>query len=144
MAHPRILVVDDQVELTGSMAQFFELNGYSVDVANDPRTAIELMVRNLYKIVFCDVQMPGMSGLELLREFKRRHPMAVVMMITGYHDVDVVVSCLEAGAYDFFPKPIEPLETLLQAVQEAEEKLVRWARALSGKAYVDGVGGRDG
>jgi DNA-binding NtrC family response regulator len=135
MAHPKILIVDDQVELTESLTRFFESHGYSADSANDPRTAIEMMVRSLYKIVLCDVQMPGMTGLELLREFKRRHPMAVVMMMTGYHDIDIVVSCLEAGAYDFFPKPVEPLDVLLEAVQEAEQKLHRWARALSGKAY---------
>ncbi|WP_419193435.1 response regulator [Kolteria novifilia] len=135
MAHPKILIVDDQPDICRTIGKVLTLNDFPVELVNDPHEAIEKMAQGLYRIVFSDIQMPGMSGLELLKALKSRSPMAVVIMMTAFHDQGMVVECIEHGAHDFLTKPIEPLELILEVAQDAEKKVRRWAKALKAVSY---------
>jgi DNA-binding NtrC family response regulator len=130
-----ILVVDDQEEITVAIKRYLELHGYIVDTATDPEEALRMYSEKLYKVVFCDVRMPGMSGLELLRQIKSRQPAGIVIMMTAHHDISMVVGCLESGAHDFLVKPIKSLSLLLDLIQDAQAKLSRWMVALHSLSY---------
>ena len=138
MSHHPILLVDDNKEIASTISQFLELHDYSVDICHNPRQAIDLMAENLYKIVLSDIQMPGMSGLELLKALKTRSPTTIVIMMTGFHDQSMVVECLENGAHDFLVKPIRPMELLVEVIAESEKKVARWLAALRPSAYDPG------
>lgn len=130
-----ILVVDDQPMITQMISEFLRGHGYAVDVANDSSDALQMCSKKLYKVVFSDVRMPGLSGLELLRAIKKRQPTAIVFMMTGYHDSEVVVNCLEHGAADFLTKPIMSLKLLVEIVEEARRRVERWRKAFNGESY---------
>lgn len=135
-----ILVVDDQEEITTVIKRFLELHGYSVDVANDPRIALEMHAERLYRIVLCDVCMPGMTGLELLQQIKVRQPTGIVIIMTAHHDISMVVSCLEAGAHDFLVKPIKSMNFLLDVIGDSQKKILRWMEALRPVSYDPAAG----
>lgn len=130
-----ILVVDDQPMITQMISEFLRGHDYAVDIANDSTEALRMCNRKLYKVIFSDVRMPGMSGLELLKAIKKRQPTAIIFMMTGYHDSEVVVDCLEHGAADFLTKPIRSLKILVEIVEEARRRVERWRNAFDGGSY---------
>lgn len=137
MAHVKVLVVDDQADIARTIQKFLQLNDFPVETANDPQHALKMMSNELYKIIFCDIQMPGMNGLELLKQLKMRSPMSIVIMMTAFHDQAMVVECVEHGAHDFLVKPIEPLDLVFEVALDAEKKVLRWANALRPSRYGD-------
>jgi len=105
-----ILVVDDERGVREMVAMFLRRLGFEVDTAHDGRTALDMLQDGPYFLVITDVGMPGLSGLELLAEIKRRardnDPSATdVIIITGRAGVGPAVEALRGGAYDFFSKP---------------------------------------
>lgn len=118
----RILVVDDEA---GSRSL---LVAYLSSLRNDCRTArngLEALALAAEEprpsLVLSDVEMPGMSGLELLHQLKEMDPNVQVVMLSGLRDLDVVRRCLREGAYDYILKPFEP-EDLLNTVRRALER----------------------
>ncbi len=118
---PRVLVIDDEATIREVTRRMLEDSGYEAAEAPDARTALALTVSSHFDAVVTDVRMPGLSGLDLLAELKRTNPNAVVVVMTGYADMDIVLTALRAGADDFVVKPVD-LRALSAVVQRAIDR----------------------
>jgi two-component system, NtrC family, response regulator HydG len=103
---PRLLIVDDEVDTCANLSDIFTELGYQVDVANDGLSALELVDQKAYDLALLDLKMPGMNGLELYREIRRRASGTVAIIVTAYASSDTAKSVLQAGAWRIVPKPL--------------------------------------
>ncbi|HEY8484913.1 MAG TPA: sigma-54 dependent transcriptional regulator [Longimicrobiales bacterium] len=121
-----VLVVDDEDLFLRSCARILEHEGYTVLTARRGREALEIVRRQRPEIILADLVLPDLDGLALLREAKRIHPQALVVMITGFASVDSCVEAIRAGAYDYIPKPFTA--TQLQIVVGRAAKQIELLR----------------
>jgi DNA-binding NtrC family response regulator len=126
-----ILLVDDDPHLLNTVASFLERRGWSVSRAPDGRTGVELYERDAPDIVLTDLEMPGLSGLQVVDVLRSRDPDAVVLILTGHGDVATAVEALMLGAENFLTKPVD-FAHLEIAVERAREKAVLRLRAEHG------------
>lgn len=127
----KILVVDDEPEITDSLVRILRIEGYEADGVTNPITALEMVKKDNYLVVISDIQMPEMRGTELLRSIKEYNGMIQVIIITGYITIDNILTCLRRGANDCFFKPLKDKDELLNAVKVATGKLERWEQVIS-------------
>jgi DNA-binding NtrC family response regulator len=123
-----ILVVDDERNIRNNLAMVLESEGYKVDKASNGDDALLEVKAGLYDIVFVDIQMPKMDGLELLRYLRGLRPKMPVVMLTAYGTVSRAVDAMKLGAVDFIEKPFDPKNILLLC----EEILQRQKIGMSG------------
>lgn len=126
----KVLVVDDEQHVTDTLRRYLSFEGYDVDVANDPYSALRMVHKENYLVVITDIAMPGMSGVELLGRIKDYNGMIQVIVITGHVTIENILSCLRLGADDCFLKPLGDMDQLGQAVGEAVRKLEKWNRLM--------------
>lgn len=103
-----ILVVDDELSVRDSMTKWFMEDGYSAGSAADATEALKKLKPGLWDIIFLDIKLPGMDGMELQQRIKTVDPKATIIMITAYASVDTAVKSLKEGAYDYVTKPVDP------------------------------------
>jgi len=103
----KILVVDDNVSLCKTMSLILKHKSYAVATANEGREAIERVQQNPFDMIFLDIKMPHMNGVESYRRIKAIRPDAVVMMMTAYAVEDLVQQALQEGAYGVVYKPLD-------------------------------------
>lgn len=128
--HPRILVIDDDAIVADSLAEFFNNENASAHAAYTPSDALHELdnaqqAARPYQVVLCDINLPEMGGLELLRTIIRQHPQTAVIMLTGYGTIETAVQALRLGAVDFLTKPIVDEElriSLERALRQHELK----------------------
>ena len=137
--NPRVLVVDDEVRLARLIAQTLGRAGYECEVCGDGASALEAADARRPDVVVTDCRMPGMDGLQLLRELRSRHPDLPVILVTGHGDVELAVTSMQEGAYDFVEKPYAPAR-LIGSVRRALDKR---RLTLENRALRNRVGGRD-
>ena len=120
----RVLAVDDNASLLRFLISAFTANGCAVTSASTAEQALELINGDVFDLVVSDIKMPGLSGLDLLRAVKARHPATPVVLITGAPSVNSAVFGLRHGAYDYLPKPfsIKEVQQLLERVRADREK----------------------
>ena len=116
-----ILVVDDDPDIREILKDRLESLDYRVIVAADGREGLELIEKQSPRMAFVDIDMPGMDGLEVLAEIRRRGLDLTVVMITAYATIERAVRAMRDGAYDFIPKPFEP-EHIALTVRKALER----------------------
>jgi len=126
-----ILVVDDEEGIRTSLAAYLSLEGYVVDVSENGTKALEKLRVSKFNIVLLDINMPGIDGLETLKEIKSLDFSIQVIMITAYSTFDKTMKALEFGASDYILKPFEDLKEILHLVKLSEERLERWKRNMS-------------
>ncbi len=114
----RILVVDDEPTVGKSIASAIREKDLEVEYANSGRQALELDGKKQFQVVVTDLMMPGMDGMELLAELKKRRPESMVVMITGFPSLKTAVESVKLGAFDYITKPFTPAE-LRAAVRRA-------------------------
>jgi DNA-binding NtrC family response regulator len=102
----RILVVDDEPMMSYSLKQNLVEEGYTVDTAASGGEAIDMFDGGAHHLVICDVQLPDMDGLTLLRHMKDAKPNTEVIVVTGYGSVQTAVEAIKAGAFYFVEKPL--------------------------------------
>jgi DNA-binding response OmpR family regulator len=125
MAEKKILVVDDEKAIISLLEQAFSRQGYEVRSALDAETALEILENETIYVMFFDLNLPGMNGIELCREIKKRRPVSVIYAITGYASLFELADCRDAGFEDYFKKPVN-LSTLMDRAASAFEKIDRW------------------
>jgi DNA-binding NtrC family response regulator len=116
-----VLIVDDERGIRNILSEILQNEGLKVLEAEDGPKALELFKKNTVDLVFCDIKMPGMDGVEVLKEMMRINADVPVVMLSGHGTIDTAVECIKAGAYDFISKPVD-LNRLLVTLRNALEK----------------------
>src|SRR5438045_6609216 len=119
-ANEQILVVDDDQAIRWTLREALQSWGFTPVEVGSVAEAVSHFKADLPAAVLLDIDLPDGSGLDVLREIKREHPEAIVIMITGNVQVDNTISALRGGAYDFIAKPIN-LEELRVTIRNAIE-----------------------
>ena len=132
----KILIIDDERSIRNSLGEILADEGYDVDVAEDGATGCAMAEKEKYNIIFCDIKMPGMDGIEVLDKLNEMETDSAVVMISGHGDIATAVECIKKGAFDFIPKPLD-LNRILITIKNASEKvsLVKETRILKKKVY---------
>ena len=103
-----ILVVDDEFSVRDSLYNWFKMEGYRTDTAENGVEALKKLQESPWDIVLLDIKMPGMDGMELQRHIKKINNTIVVIVITAYATVDTAVEAMKEGAFDYISKPVDP------------------------------------
>ena len=112
---PKILIVDDELDVREFSRNFFRKRGLDVRVASDGKEALLLIEQDLPDLILLDVRMEGMSGIEVLRELRRRNVTVKVVMVSGTEDEEIVKEASGLGCLGFIHKPLV-LEELKRVV----------------------------
>ena len=110
MTKGNILVVDDDPSLRRVLQVQLEQEGYEVAVAASAQQTLSVLQLRPFDLLITDLKMPGMSGLELLKQARSQYPQTIIMMLTAFGTVDTAVEAMKAGAYDYLTKPVHPDE----------------------------------
>ena len=131
----RILVVDDSELICQQLSQLLAAPDRQIKVAHDGTSALESLVDRNFSLVITDIKLPGISGLDLIREVRQRELPVTVIVMTGHASVDSAVTAMQLGAYDYLTKPIDSIRlevlvdqalrdrTLLDEVQSLRQNL---------------------
>ncbi|MGN0189269.1 MAG: sigma-54-dependent transcriptional regulator [Candidatus Cryptobacteroides sp.] len=132
----KLLVIDDERSIRNSLKEILMDEGYEVDVAEDGVRGVELALREKYSVIFCDIKMPQMDGVEVLDRLVAEGVDSAVIMISGHGDIDTAVECIKKGAFDFIQKPLD-LNRILITIKNATDKvsLVKETKILKKKVY---------
>lgn len=117
----RVLIVDDERAIRNSLKEILTDEGYDADIAEDGAAAISKVEKEKFDVIFCDIKMPGMDGIEVLDKLVEMGVDAAVVMISGHGDIDTAVECIKKGAFDFVQKPLD-LNRILITIKNASER----------------------
>ncbi len=132
----KILIIDDERSIRNSLKEILVDEGYDVDVAENGAQGCEMADKEKYSVIFCDIKMPEMDGMEVQDKLVEMGIDSAVVMISGHGDIDTAVECIKKGAFDFIQKPLD-LNRILITIKNATEKvsLVKETRILKKKVY---------
>jgi DNA-binding NtrC family response regulator len=117
----RVLLVDDEADFLDTLVKRMNKRNVSAHGVGSGEDAIAYLDRNEVDVVVLDVKMPGMDGIETLREVKKKFPLTEVIMLTGHASMEVAIEGMELGAFDYLMKPID-LDDLLYKIEDAYKK----------------------
>ncbi|MGC9965454.1 MAG: response regulator [Syntrophobacteraceae bacterium] len=117
----RVLIVDDEVEFLETLVKRLRKRKLAVNGVTSGEAALAHLKENPVDIVVLDVKMPGMSGLETLREIKKQYGLLEVIMLTGHANMEVAIEGMETGAFDYLMKPTD-IDELLYKIQDAYKR----------------------
>ncbi len=113
----KILIVDDEKSALKSLSEILSLEGYKVDSVDNGQSAVELLTQDTFDLMILDLQMPGMSGLEVLQEAVKISPEVKIIMLTAHGSLNTAIDALRMGAHDYILKPASPEEILASVVK---------------------------
>ncbi|WP_417264835.1 sigma-54-dependent transcriptional regulator [Brumimicrobium sp.] len=127
----KILVIDDEKSIRRALKEIFEFENYEVDEAEDGKEGLEKATSQYYDVIFCDIKMPKMDGMEVLAALQKEKVDSPVIMISGHGNIETAVEAIKLGAFDFIEKPLD-LNRILVTIRNASEKnnLVEEKKAL--------------
>lgn len=118
---PKILIIDDERGIRSTLKEILEYENYTVDEAVDGENGLDLLAKNKYDVVLCDIKMPKIDGMEVLDRARESNPDVPFIMISAHGTIDTAVEATKKGAYDFLVKPPD-LNRLLVSVRNALDK----------------------
>src|SRR5690242_8636894 len=122
-----ILVVDDEPNLRRTVARVLQRAGFEVTTASNGKEGLALLSGHTFDLVFMDIRMPDMNGLEALKAIHTTNPQLPVILFTGQPDLNSAVIALRQGALDYLQKPLKP-EIIIERAKTVLEKLERERR----------------
>jgi DNA-binding NtrC family response regulator len=127
----KILVIDDEKSIRRALKDIFEFENFEVDEAEDGKEGLEKATSQYYDVIFCDIKMPKMDGMEVLAALQKEKVDSPVIMISGHGNIETAVEAIKLGAFDFIEKPLD-LNRILVTIRNASEKnnLVEEKKAL--------------
>ncbi len=130
----KILIIDDERSIRSTLKDILEYEKYEVAEAEDGKKGIDLFEKGGFDLVFSDIKMPQMDGIEVLQKIMEINDEVPVVMISGHGNIETAVECIKKGAFDYIAKPID-LNRLLITVRNALDKktLVKEAKQLRKK-----------
>jgi len=117
----KVLIIDDERMIRSSLKEVIEFEGHEVALAEDGKAGVEAALANTFDAIFCDIKMPNMDGLEVIRALKQAECESSIIMMSGHGDIDTAVTCIKEGAYDFIQKPFD-LNRILITLKNATDK----------------------
>jgi len=102
---PSVLVIDDDVSVVSWLVDSLQEEGCDPTGESNAKRALELLRTTHFDVVVSDVEMPGLRGMDLLKEIKRFRPKQIVILVTAFGSIDLAVAAVRAGAVDFIAKP---------------------------------------
>ena len=124
MEKMNMMLVDDEERFLSTTQKLLSKKGYEILMATSGEEALEKLRTQNIHVVILDVKMPGMDGIETLKQIKRQFPLVEVIMLTGHATVESAVEGLKCGATDYLMKPTD-VQDLLEKSEEAFEKRKR-------------------
>lgn len=130
----RILIIDDEKSIRKTLKEILEFEKFKIDDAEDGMAGLDLLKKNSYDVVLCDIKMPKMDGMEALEKILVVAPDTPVIMISGHGNIETAVDAIKKGAYDFIQKPLD-LNRILVTIRNAMDKssLVQETKVLKKK-----------
>lgn len=119
----KILIIDDERSIRNTMKDILEFEKHTISLAENGREGLEMAVSKPFDLIFSDIKMPEMDGMELLQQLKEKEVDVPVVMISGHGSIETAVESIKKGAFDFIEKPID-LNRLLITVRNALDKSV--------------------
>ncbi|MBB78407.1 MAG: response regulator [Crocinitomicaceae bacterium] len=119
----KILIVDDEQSIRRALREILEFEEFEVDEADNGKVALEKAKSEVYDIIFCDIKMPEIDGMEVLDELQRLKVESPVIMISGHGNIETAVQAIKKGAFDFIEKPLD-LNRILVTIRNARDKSV--------------------
>ena len=124
----KVMIVDDEVDFLETIVKRLKARNIDVNGVESGYKALEALEGRNPDVIILDVKMPGMDGIETLREIKKKNPLTEVIMLTGHASVESGIQGMQLGAFDYVMKPVA-LDELLEKVRQAyERKLIQTAR----------------
>ena len=117
----RILIIDDERAIRRTLKEILEFEEFEVDEAENGKDGLSKALSKAYDIIFCDIKMPGMDGMEVLDELVKAKNESPVIMISGHGNIDTAVQAIKKGAFDFIEKPLD-LNRILVTIRNAKDK----------------------
>ena len=121
----RILVVDDSDTICRQLSDLLARPNRRIKVAHDGTAALEWLIDGNFALVITDLRLPGIDGLEMIREIRRRDLPITAIVLTGHASVDTAVEAMKLGAYDYLHKPIDPVRLELLVDQALKDRALR-------------------
>ncbi len=125
MDKKKILIVDDDAPIRCLLEETFRLQNYTVRTAESAEDALDILKKESIMVMFLDLHLPGMSGIDLCRRIRKDDQIAVIHALTGYTNLFGLLECRLAGFDDLFTKPAG-IKTLIEAAEHAFDKIERW------------------
>ncbi|MBN2105682.1 sigma-54-dependent Fis family transcriptional regulator [bacterium] len=116
-----ILVVDDEPRIQSALNSLLQDEGYTVKTVESGEDCIQQVTKVIYDLVFLDVKLPGMNGLEVLKHIRKLSPSTVIIMMSGQSDLTTAVRATKLGAHNFLEKPLNPERVLIEADHVARQ-----------------------
>ncbi len=117
-----ILVIDDEKSIRSTLQEVLEYENHKVSLATNGPEGLEMLEKNDFDVILCDIKMPKMDGIEVLEKSAEISPDIPVIMISGHGNIDTAVEAIKKGAYDFIEKPLD-LNRLLVSIRNAMERI---------------------
>lgn len=118
----KILVIDDERSIRRALKEIFEFESYDVHEAENGKEGLDKIKNNSYDLVFCDIKMPEMDGIEVLEAVQREKIDVPIIMISGHGNIETAVESIKKGAFDFIEKPLD-LNRILVTLRNAKERV---------------------
>ena len=115
----KILITDDERAIRRALREILEFEGYQIEEAENGMDALQLLREQSFDLVFCDIKMPQLDGLELLSKIKEEGIKSLIIMISGHGTVETAVQAIKNGAFDFIEKPLD-LNRILVTIRNAK------------------------
>tara|TARA_R100000951_G_scaffold94653_1_gene83458 strand:- start:521 stop:1690 length:1170 start_codon:yes stop_codon:yes gene_type:complete len=117
----KILVIDDEKSIRRALKEILEFEDFEVDEAEDGKEGLEKAKNSFYDVIFCDIKMPKMDGMEVLENLQKEKIESPIIMISGHGNIETAVEAIKKGAFDFIEKPLD-LNRILVTIRNAGDK----------------------
>ncbi len=121
MTRAKILIVEDEAQVREQIARYLSQEGFLLDQAPTGEIALEKAIHTTFSVVLLDLKLPKMDGFSVLQQFRKEYPDTCVIILTAYGDTETINRARQAGAFDFFDKPIK-YKLLVPSIQRAVEQ----------------------
>jgi DNA-binding NtrC family response regulator len=126
----KILVVDDEDYMREIVSQSLASHGYRIDEAADGRAAVEMIRNYPYDVIVTDLRLPGLAGEKVMEEALAIYPDTIVIIMTGFGNVQIAVEAIRRGAFDYLPKPFQVDELVLRVEKGLKERSLKSENSL--------------
>ena len=126
----RVLVVDDEPYVREIIRQGLEDEKFAVEEAGDGKTALEMIQRYPYDVVITDLRLPGIPGEQILQEAIAIYPETIVIIMTGFGNIQTAVDAIRKGAFDYLPKPFQLDEMVMRVKKSLHERKLKFENSL--------------